>query len=148
MNPLMFLWLTLGVTAAAAAGQVMVRSRRERALRHLAAQWGMQFVPDDRFRVAQRVSGRLPVIGAADVRVWNLMYRTDGGRRGYLFTVEYGQGAIGPQRRRRCVALMRETAAAESAVDHSEFELEIAPAELPLEEQYRRLHQRQGKADG
>jgi hypothetical protein len=133
MDPLYFLWLILALSAAAVATQMLMELRRARELRRLAAQWQMQFFPDDRFRLALRIAPRLPAIGAADVRARNLMYRGEDGRRHYLFTVEYGTGALGGQRRRRCVAALDEAAAGEGT-------LRIAPADLAVIEQYRRLH--------
>jgi hypothetical protein len=94
----------------------------------------MQFFPDDRFRIALRVAARLPAIGGADVRARNLMYRTDEGRRQYLFTVDYGIGALGGQRRRRCVAALDEP-------EKGQGTLKIAPADRAVIEQYRRLHE-------
>jgi len=144
MEPIVFLWLTLGITAAAAAGQWALYYRRQRALRMLASLWHMHFSADDRFRLAQRVAPRLRDIGAADVRAWNLLYSADAGRRGYLFTLEYEIGTIGSQRRRRCVAMLDEPAASEAGRSEADSHFAVAPENLPLMEQYHHLHQMRG----
>jgi hypothetical protein len=140
MEPIYFLWLMLAITVLAAATNAIIDVRRAVALRRLAVQWNMQFVLDDRFRLADRVGGRLPVIGAADVRARNLMYRTDATRRQYLFTVEFGVWSLSGQRRRRCVAALDEPATSQES---SEGVLKVAPADLRVIEQYRRLHDAQ-----
>jgi hypothetical protein len=141
MNPLVFLCLLLGITCYAVAWQRVRDVRWRRQLRELAVQWRMNYVPDDRFRLAERVRDRLSVAGAADVRAWNLMYQTEGGRRGYLFTLEYGLGTVGSQRRRKCVAALEEPIAGAQPEGHFESTLAIAPSELRLIEQYRHLHE-------
>jgi hypothetical protein len=138
MRPILFLWLMLGMTAGAAAWQWFTDVRRRRIMRSLAIQWRMHYAADDRFRLAERVRNRLPVVGAADVRAWDLMYMTESGRRGYLFTVEFGIGTIGSQRRRKCVAALDEPAGGHD--DHS-ISLRLGPGDLPIIEQYRRLHE-------
>jgi hypothetical protein len=144
MEPIVFLWLTIGITVAAAAGQWAIYFRRQRALRMLASLWHMHFSADDRFRLAQRVASRLPEIGAADLIAWNLIYGSDAGRRGYLFTLEYEIGTIGSQRRKRCVALLDEPVTSEGGGEAADTHFAIAPDKLPLIEQYRHLHQTRG----
>jgi hypothetical protein len=144
MEPMVFLWLTLAITAAAAGAQWVLYVRRRRALRMLASLWHMHFSADDRFRLAQRVASRLPQIGAADLVAWNLIYGSDAGRRGYLFTLEYEIGTIGSQRRKRCVAMLDEPVTSEAGAEAADTHFAIAPEELPLIEQYRHLHQTRG----
>jgi hypothetical protein len=141
MEPLLLLWLLVGVTLFAVAWQRIVDVRWRRRLRELAAQWRMNYVPDDRFRLADRVRNRLPVVGAADVRAWDLMYHTEGGRREYLFTVEYGIGAVGSQRRRKCVAALNEPVSDEQGGGHADSMLAVGPPEMQLMEQYRHLYE-------
>jgi hypothetical protein len=143
MDVLVFFWFTLAMTVLAAATQWLINHRRASELRALAALWHMHYAADDRFRLAHRVSSRLPATGAAGVRAWNLIYGADAGRRAYLFIVEYGIGAIGSQRRYRRVAMLDEPAS-EATADQSDTHLMIAPEDLPVIEQYRYLHQRRG----
>lgn len=141
MDVFAFFWLTLAITALAPALQWVLDHRRARELRGLAALWHMHFAADDRFRLAQRVGFRLPALGAAGVRAWNLIYGADAERRAYLFTVEYGIGAIGSQRRHRRVAMLDEPASETTSHD-TDSHFTIAPEHLPVIEQYRHLHQR------
>jgi hypothetical protein len=143
MNPLLFLALLGGVTFVAAAGQWLYNAQRRARLGKLAGQWAMQYLPQDRLRLAERVSEHLPPAGAADVLARDLMYRTDGDRRSYLFTVEFSQGVIRRQRRRQCVAGFDEPAARQSgpAADALSASFRLAPQNLPLIQQYRWLHE-------
>jgi hypothetical protein len=144
MEPIVFLWLTVLVTALAAGAQWVLVVRRRRALRRLASLWHLHFSADDRFRLARRIVGRLPEIGAADLRARNLLYKSDSGRRWYLFTIEYEIGAIGSQRRKRRVAMFDEPVAQEGETKEADSHFAVAPENLPLIEQYQLLHQRRG----
>jgi hypothetical protein len=135
-SPFQFLSLLLGVSAIAAGVQWAAGARRCRAFRGLAREWGMQYVSSDRFRLAERIAGRLPVPGAADLRVSDLLYRTEAGRRQYLFTCEFTRGVVFSQRRRRRVAAFEESTSAEAECP----ELRIGDEKMPLAEQYRQLH--------
>jgi hypothetical protein len=139
MSPFQFLSLLLTITALAAAAQWIGLSRRRRILRELAGQWKMQYVSSDRFRLAARLAGRLPVPGAADFTVSDLLYRTDGGRRVYLFTCEFTRGVVFSQRRRRrVVAFVERVALAEGAECPA---LRIGQEGKLLTDQYRGLHE-------
>jgi hypothetical protein len=140
ISPLGFLWLLLGMTLVALAGQLAKDRVHARRLRHLARQWGMQYVPDDRLRLAERLSSRLPLVKAQDVCVTDLMYRTTGDRRHYLFTVEFDAPVTRGRKRPRQVVGFDEPAA------HGQSEITsvlIAPVDLPLLEQYEHLHSQQ-----
>ena len=98
----------------------------------------MQFVAVDRFNLAQRICANLPFPGAANVCVFDIIYRTDGSRRRHLFTCEFGQGTVHSQSRRQCVAAFDEPVASEAA----ELKLLVAPQNVALVEQYRWARER------
>jgi hypothetical protein len=140
VTPMQFLVFICAITAAAAAAQGIKNALRRRQMCAVARQWGMQFVPDDRFRLAERIGDRLPVVGAADLRVEDLMYQTQGGRRRYLFTVEYGVGVVHGQTRRQNVMGFEELVSGAGEI----LALRIAPDHLPLCEQYQWVHEAHG----
>jgi len=133
MTPLDFLFVLLCATAAAAAMQRLATARRRRALARLAESMKMQYIAIDRFNLAARTCSVLPYPGAASLRVFDVIYETDGSRRRHLYTCEFGQGTIHSQFRRRCVAGFEEPAASEGPIVH----LIVAPESLSLPEQYR-----------
>jgi hypothetical protein len=136
MKPLAFFYLLIGTTLAAAALQRGLRARRCAALRRVARELGMQYVADDRFRLTPKIAGLLPVPGAADPRVRDVMYLTEADHRRYLFTCEFGVGVVFAQCRRRRVAGFDEPL---PALASSPVELRFAAEEGNLEDQYRWL---------
>lgn len=137
MQPFDFLYLLLAFSAAAAAMKWFLSRLQARRLRRLAHQWNMHFVPDDRFKIAQQVCRQIPLVGATDLRIRNLMFRTDAGCRDYLFTCDFVSGVLFSQRRRRLVAALHEPDAAVPAQFHA---AQFAPQNVGVLEQYRRLH--------
>jgi len=83
--------------------RAVTRNRSER-MRALALKFHMRYVPVDRFHIAPRIAIDIPVPGAADVRVRDLMYRTDDTAYTYVFSVEYATGTIDGVRRNCVVA--------------------------------------------
>src|SRR5947207_3229341 len=108
MEPQLFLFSLILITAAAAATHVLRRRMRARRLRALAAQWGMHYAPNDQFQLADRVAPQLPCPGAADVRVTDLIYGLKGERFRYIFTAEFTQGVVRTKHRARRVVSMTE----------------------------------------
>ncbi len=95
----------------------------------------MHFTPADSLSLTPRIAAHLPLPGAAAVRVIDLLFRTDEKSHHYVFTVEYTLGAMGrKQRVRRAGALTEEKSG--SVQSHA---IRLAPAGLPLVEQYRIL---------
>jgi hypothetical protein len=139
MEPIEFLWLLIAYTVVAAMVCWLKNSGRARELRELAAQWHMHYVPDDRLRVAWRIKDCLPVPGAADVCVIDLMYSTEEGQRRYIFTVEYGVGTVHSQRRRRRVMAFDEIAG--SSGPERPVALRIAPEGGNVLDRYREMAQ-------
>jgi hypothetical protein len=142
MSPASFLALTIGITAAALAAQMLVRRRRRRALRELARVWDMHYSPGDRFRLAARVAERFPVPGAADLRVNDLIYGNEDELYRYIFSAEYTEGVIRSKRRVRRVMTFTEPKGRSDATKWSTFVL--ADKEKPLVDQYKELREKRG----
>jgi hypothetical protein len=142
MSPASFLALTIGITAAALAAQMLVRRRRRRALRELARVWDMHYSPGDRFRLAARVAERFPVPGAADLRVNDLIYGNEDELYRYIFSAEYTEGVIRSKRRVRRVMTFTEPKGRSVATKWSTFVL--ADKEKPLVDQYKELREKRG----
>ncbi len=90
----------------------------------------MHYAPDDRFNLAPRVAARLPLVGAADVRIVDLIYGSEQGARRDVFCAHYTRGVVRWKRREKCVASLSES-------QEKWSDLIIAPAALSLVEQYR-----------
>jgi hypothetical protein len=73
MSPGALLLVCLLLTALGVAVDVAAHRRRSHALRGLASQWRMNYHPADQLRIAGKVLSRLPVPGAANVRVMDLI---------------------------------------------------------------------------
>ena len=138
MSPIELLGLTLLVTAAGMAWE-LVRGRRHRArLQGLADEWKMAYSPSDHFRLTPRVAKRFPVPGAANIRVHDLIYGVDEGEYRYIFTAEYTAGVVHGKRRVVRAGTLSEPR--DRPTIHAAAEVRLAPADLPLLEQYRRLN--------
>ena len=139
MSPTEFLVLVVILTIGASAAWRVLHRRRRRALRRLASAWQMHYTPSDRFRLAPRVAPRLPVPGAAAVRVKDLIYGLEGDRLRYIFVTEYTTGTVAAQERHESVATFAEP---RERPDDSPVDLVLAPGGLSVVEQYEHLHKR------
>ena len=99
-------------------------------------------------RITAKVVGRLPVPGAANVRVRDVIYGTERDRYRYVFTAEFTVGVVGPKHRVARVATFSEPRArvggqsGASSVETgsgSAPTVILAPEGGTLVEQYRRL---------
>jgi hypothetical protein len=135
MPPIDLLILLLLATAIAWATDRWRRSRVHSAYREMAVAHRMHYSPGDPLRLTPRVAARFPVPGAAAVRIIDLLYRTDEQNHHYVFTAEYTLGVVGPKNRIRRTAAFTESKLGEAAPQP----IRLAPAELPLVEQYRRI---------
>jgi hypothetical protein len=106
--PTQLLVAMLLLTAGALAMQVRARARRRAALRDLAARTGTHYSPHDRFGLAPRVARHFPLPGVADVRVSDLLYRSDDRGHRYVFTADHTRGVLGIKRRARTIVLLTE----------------------------------------
>jgi hypothetical protein len=145
ISPLTFLLSLIALTALALALSDIARRKNSRALAALARRWEMRFLPDDRFHLAPRVAQALPVPGAADVVVKDLIYTqtaaspptTDATALRYFFTVEYTTGVLRAKRRHVAAATLTESPSA--AIGQGYSPVTLAPAHLPLLAQYEHL---------
>src|SRR3954447_24389250 len=130
MDPVVFLMIVAGVTAAAVLVNAIVRRVRSGKLKGLAAEWGMHYSARDRFHLADRIAPRIPCAGAADVRVIDLIYGLQRERFRYVFTAEYTEGVVRTKHRRRRVVAMTEPKD-RGMRDEVIADLGVAPEDLP-----------------
>lgn len=135
MPPIDLLCVLILLTVSGVAVDRFLLKRRQSIYRQLAVEHQMHYSPRDPLRLTPRVAGHLPMPGAASVRLTDLLYRTDDQAHHYVFTAEYSIGVAGPRHRHR-----RAVAFSESKTTAGEIPtLRLAPAELSLLEQYRKL---------
>src|SRR4051812_8609671 len=94
LTPLLLLGLLLGASGLAHLVSVLGRQRRRSQLRNLAREWRMQYSPGDVFQLAGRVAPELPVLGAADVRVHDVIYGSEPDGYRCIFSAEYTAGVV------------------------------------------------------
>lgn len=134
LSPGVVLLVLLGLSALAVFLDRASRRRRKRALRQLANQWQMTYSASDRLRVATKLIGKLPVPGAADVYVTDVIYGGEGEIYRYLFTAEYTTGAVRGKRRQVRVGTFTEPRSSKGA--SAPGAITFAPEDLGLVEQY------------
>ncbi len=137
MTPMLFLAIVLTLTAIAVIAQHIRRHRHLAQLEDLAQEWKMHFSATDRFRLAPRVAQRLPIPGAAAVRVVDLIYGIDRDRYRYLFAAEYTIGVLRTKTGIRRIGAFSEPR--ERSATSPPDELIFAPESLAVIEQYRHL---------
>jgi hypothetical protein len=140
MPPPLLLLLLIAVTAAAFSISTLLRKAASAKLAALASTWQMRFTPEDRFQLTPRIAAHFPTPGAADVVLRNLIYGQEAaGSYRYFFTIEYTLGVVRTKRRRVAVGMLLETT---RSADASPFSgVTLAPAELPLAQQYQWLRE-------
>src|SRR5205085_8071945 len=106
--PLLFFAVLLAGTIALLIVQVLSDRVHRRRMMALAREWRMHYARDDRFNLAPRVAERLPLPGAADVRIADLIYGSEEGTRRYVFSAQYTSGVVRRKRRFKCVASLEE----------------------------------------
>jgi len=136
MSPLLLMIVVLLLPLAALLVQRLGRGEL-RALQAFAREHQLHFTIDDRFQIASRVAELLPSPGAADVRVYHLVYGRDGSRYHFIFTVEWTEGSVRSKRRSRRVASFSEEK--DRSGQSSAMQLQLASAEHPRIDQYARL---------
>jgi hypothetical protein len=145
MLPLTFLSAMLALTVAASAWQFAQRHRTASLIRRLAIDSDVNYSETDRFQLTPRVVAGFPIPGASDVKLSDLLYRREGDRYRYVFTVEFTLGVVRTKRRLRRVATFceprdRGASGTPTAVVEDGFSpLVLAPANLPLKSQYQHL---------
>jgi hypothetical protein len=110
MIPLPFLFLATLLLATLLAYLIHLARRRSLAarVRQLAQAWGMNYSETDRFQITARVADRFPIPGASDLTIVDLIYRVEGDRYRYLFTVAYTVGVVRTKRRKISAAAFSE----------------------------------------
>jgi hypothetical protein len=136
--PPLFMLLGLTILTIVAVGvDAFGRRRGHVALRRLASERRMHFSPHDQLRITSRVATHLPIPGAAYVRVFDLVYGSEGGRHRYVFTAEYTAGVMRAKKRVRRAATFSEPR--QRSESSSICSIQLGPADLSLIEQYRSL---------
>jgi hypothetical protein len=139
----------LGIVAAATAigliTQRMFRRRLEARLGQLASTWRMNYSPRDHLRLTAKISRSFPIPGAARINIGDVIYGLEADRYRYFFTAHYTIGAMQTKRRVARAGCFSEPKERDGLVELSPAIL--APADLPLLEQYRRLGPRVGERD-
>jgi hypothetical protein len=136
MSPIGFLIGAIALTAIAVIASSIARAVERKTLRQLAASWKMHYSPSDRFRLSDRMVQRFPLPGAANIRVTDVIYASEGDSYRYLVTAEYTAGVIHAKKRRRMVCMMRE---AKGSHGRPFDALTVAKAHGTLAGQYREL---------
>jgi heme exporter protein D len=140
VTPAQYLFLAVCILVALAIVEARRVRRRRRMLRELAKQWRMHFARGDRLRLAARIADKLPIPGAANVRVRNLLYCTDGNRHKYLFTIEYHVGVVRGKLGRWRVGGFQEPVSRGPCPSEECGALYLAPQGLSLEKSYGQVH--------
>jgi hypothetical protein len=137
MTPLLFLGVVISVTALASLVNTILRRRWREQLLKLAGESKMAYSHHDRFNLSDRVAQHFPIPGVASLRVIDLLYASEAGGYRYVFSAEYTNGVIRSKHRKLRAATFYESPAVSDAVVWST--LTLAPAELPLFDQYKKL---------
>ena len=130
--PIFFLSLLVIGTIGMLVIHLLSNRLHRRRLIALAREWRMHYAPDDRFNLAARVAQKMPIPGAADVRIVDLIYGSERGTRRYVFCAHYTRGVVRWKRREKCVASLTESKENWSSLD-------VAPGEMSVVEQYRKV---------
>jgi hypothetical protein len=140
MPPLLLLLLLVLLTAVAVLTSAMMRKAASARVAALAASWKMRFTPVDRFQLTRNIATHFPIPGAADVVIRDLVYGEDASAAGlrYFFTIEYTLGILRTKRRRVSAGTLIEAPGTDA--DRLSA-ITLAPAKLPLLEQYEWLRQ-------
>jgi hypothetical protein len=130
----MFLILVIAISAGAFAWNWLQSRQREKSLEELARQWQMHYSSRDVFNLAPRIASRMPVPGAADVRVRDLIYGNEQAGHRYIFCAHFSVGVIRSKSRREMVMTLLEPKDRNDASIWAS--LRFAPEDLPLVQQY------------
>lgn len=87
MTPIEMLILVLAITLAGGGWHYLLRQQRREALMKLARQLKMNYVPVDRFKLAQRMRDHCHISESEPVRVLDVIYGLGENCYRYIFTV-------------------------------------------------------------
>ena len=145
LTPLTLLLAVAALSLAAAVAARLLRGSRQRQISSLARSWGMHYSAGDIFNLAPRLASRLPVVGASDVIVRDLIYGAEPGGHRYYLCAEYTIGVTRAKARRSCVLSILEP---RRATDPDVWQsLHFAPENLPLVDQYQSLRSSSAQKD-
>lgn len=147
MSPEIFLCVVLCLLATAVVVDMTLRLIRRGRLRSLAHKWHMHFAPGDRLRLALRVAPLLPVPGAADVRVRDMIFRTENNQHQYVFTIDYTVGVVRGKVGRSRVAGFQEPVTRGGRLQPHPPVLLLAPQSLCLADAYSHVRDALSKSD-
>jgi hypothetical protein len=136
MSPAGLLGLSVSITGVAWLVERAGRRRRRQSLRQLAAEWGMKYNPLDQLRLTASVARNFPIVGAARISVADLVYGSDEASYRYIFTCHFTTGVLHRKRRMARAATFAEP---RHRTQSTAPRIVLAPSNLPLIEQYRRL---------
>jgi hypothetical protein len=136
-SPLDFLALVLSVTAAAVVWQEVIARQIRAQLLQLAREWGMHYSPGDRFNMAAALAPRLPMPGASNVRVVDLIYGLEQGFYRYVCRVQYTTGVMRSKHRHGFVVAFREPRGSNRPGAWTSFT--VAPTDISIIEQFQHL---------
>lgn len=137
MAPIEMLSLTVGLSGTAALLDMIGRWRRRRSLCSLASKWGMKYSPLDQLRITPTVAHHFPIVGAANLKVTDVIYGMDNDVYRYVFTAEYTTGALRTKHRRvRAASFAEPRERGRSAIAGA---IMLGPEGASLLEQYRKL---------
>jgi len=137
MTPFALLGILAAVTVIALMTQRIIRRRLEGRLGQLAKTWRMNYSPRDHLRLTAKISRSFPIPGAARIDIGDVIYGLDADRYRYIFTAHYTIGAMQTKRRIARAGCFTEPKERDGVIELSPAIL--APADLPLLEQYQRL---------
>lgn len=136
MTPLLLLAVVLWLTLVALTAQGVLRHVCRRQLRRLAVERGMSYSERDLFNLASRIMAALPVPAGADLRVFDLLYGSQGDHHRYIFTAEYTRGVVGGHQRESRAVTFGEP---RDGAPERPLPVDWAPDNLSILDQYRYL---------
>src|SRR5687768_4421090 len=132
ISPILLLLASVVVTVAPLAVVLLERHRRRRALAELARQRGCRFERHGRPEQARRMLPFLPALGAADVRLIDLVIcEGAGGAQLIVGRVDYSLGSVRNKRDNTRILLFRQEP------EGSVKDVVYGDADQPRMEQYR-----------
>ncbi|HEX4123811.1 MAG TPA: hypothetical protein VHY37_03730 [Tepidisphaeraceae bacterium] len=137
MTPAETLFCLIGASAAAAAIDSASQLRRRAGLRALARKWQMHYSERDQLRLAPRVAEQFPIPGIANLQISDIIYARNDDVYRYVFTAQYTTGVIRTKHRPIRVASFVEPR--DSRQPRCTIPIQLAPADMPLLEQYQSL---------
>lgn len=133
ISPTLLLIASLAITATALAAALIELQIRRGRLRRLAREAGCEFQAAAEPALIRAILPHLPALGAADVRLIDLVSCPSADATWTIGRVDYSLGAVRHRRDNTRIIAIRQSG-------HGEIsKVEYAPGDLPRLEQYRQL---------